>query len=306
MYDNRAGRFLSVDKLTSQYPYYTPYQFAGNSPVLNIDLDGKEPIGNLVDMNAATRDSYYNLLGPKRGEEEYKIYRKGQLYGFVTGLGLVADYFLKGKITQTFLASQGAGLFEHNRANTPEGQAKQKERFREGAADLSMNMLGGIILGKTLLLFRGAKEEVVSYLFRGTSKGFAGNKSTALGGVTPTSSDPGVATIYAIEGKNYGEGVLHIALPEQFIGKEVAANVRKTLEQEIVAGVTPTEFANQSSITISADQARGILKKLGIKIPGRISAEETTRVLLETPKLSKEQINEFYSEASKLVNNGNK
>jgi hypothetical protein len=33
---------LSVDPLTQSYPFYTPYQFAGNSPILNIDLDGLE------------------------------------------------------------------------------------------------------------------------------------------------------------------------------------------------------------------------------------------------------------------------
>jgi hypothetical protein len=31
-----------VDPLTQSYPWYTPYQFAGNSPILNIDLDGLE------------------------------------------------------------------------------------------------------------------------------------------------------------------------------------------------------------------------------------------------------------------------
>jgi RHS repeat-associated protein len=42
IYDPRVGRFLSVDPLTSSYPYYTPYQFAGNSPIWAIDLDGLE------------------------------------------------------------------------------------------------------------------------------------------------------------------------------------------------------------------------------------------------------------------------
>lgn len=37
------SRFLSVDPLASSYPYYTPYQFAGNSPIKFIDLDGAEP-----------------------------------------------------------------------------------------------------------------------------------------------------------------------------------------------------------------------------------------------------------------------
>jgi RHS repeat-associated protein len=43
MYDGRMGKFLSVDPLTAYYPYYSPYQFAGNNPVKFIDLDGLEP-----------------------------------------------------------------------------------------------------------------------------------------------------------------------------------------------------------------------------------------------------------------------
>ena len=35
-------RFDRVDPLTSSYPWYTPYQFAGNKPIWAIDLDGLE------------------------------------------------------------------------------------------------------------------------------------------------------------------------------------------------------------------------------------------------------------------------
>jgi hypothetical protein len=42
IYDPRLGRFLSVDPLTNAYPYYTPYQYAGNKPVWCIDIDGLE------------------------------------------------------------------------------------------------------------------------------------------------------------------------------------------------------------------------------------------------------------------------
>ncbi len=37
-----VGRFLSVDPLKDSYPWYTPYQFAGNTPIQAIDLDGLE------------------------------------------------------------------------------------------------------------------------------------------------------------------------------------------------------------------------------------------------------------------------
>jgi RHS repeat-associated protein len=44
IYDPRLGRFVSRDPLTKSYPWFSPYQFAGNSPILNIDLDGLENI----------------------------------------------------------------------------------------------------------------------------------------------------------------------------------------------------------------------------------------------------------------------
>lgn len=44
IYDTRLGKFLSVDPLTDSYPYYTPYQFAGNMPIRYVDLDGGEPM----------------------------------------------------------------------------------------------------------------------------------------------------------------------------------------------------------------------------------------------------------------------
>ncbi|HEV2478181.1 MAG TPA: RHS repeat-associated core domain-containing protein, partial [Puia sp.] len=37
-----GGRFYSVDPLTKKYPELTPYQFASNNPIKNIDLDGLE------------------------------------------------------------------------------------------------------------------------------------------------------------------------------------------------------------------------------------------------------------------------
>ncbi|MDR6571339.1 RHS repeat domain-containing protein, partial [Chitinophaga ginsengisegetis] len=42
VYDPRIGKFLSTDPLSKQYPHYTPYQFAGNTPIQAIDLDGAE------------------------------------------------------------------------------------------------------------------------------------------------------------------------------------------------------------------------------------------------------------------------
>jgi|GEM_PF-2979246 len=42
IYDPRLGRFLSVDPLQKNYPFYSPYQFSGNNPIFSIDIDGME------------------------------------------------------------------------------------------------------------------------------------------------------------------------------------------------------------------------------------------------------------------------
>ena len=42
-YDPRLGRFFAVDPLTKKYPFYTPYQFAGNTPIEARELEGLEP-----------------------------------------------------------------------------------------------------------------------------------------------------------------------------------------------------------------------------------------------------------------------
>ena len=42
LYNPAIAKFLSVDPLAPDYPWYTPYQFAGNKPIRFIDLDGLE------------------------------------------------------------------------------------------------------------------------------------------------------------------------------------------------------------------------------------------------------------------------
>lgn len=42
MYNPRIGRFFSVDPKTKLYPMLSTYQFASNTPIQAVDLDGKE------------------------------------------------------------------------------------------------------------------------------------------------------------------------------------------------------------------------------------------------------------------------
>ena len=52
---------MSVDPLSGDYPWYTPYQFAGNKPIASVDIDGLEDIYYLDVYNV---DGNEMSLGP--------------------------------------------------------------------------------------------------------------------------------------------------------------------------------------------------------------------------------------------------
>jgi RHS repeat-associated protein len=57
MYDSRLGKFLSVDPLAKDYPWFTPFQFAGDRPIACIDVDGLEDNSYIIllDQNGKTK-----------------------------------------------------------------------------------------------------------------------------------------------------------------------------------------------------------------------------------------------------------
>ena len=62
IYNPQIAKFLSVDPLAASYPWYTPYQFAGNKPIWALDLDGLEELEYnkyLYKMKAG--DTFYSL-----------------------------------------------------------------------------------------------------------------------------------------------------------------------------------------------------------------------------------------------------
>ena len=61
------GRFLSVDPLTRGFPELTPYQFASNTPIDGIDLDGLE----YLDADEALIESKYGRIELKLDNFNY-------------------------------------------------------------------------------------------------------------------------------------------------------------------------------------------------------------------------------------------
>jgi len=98
IYNPRLGKFLSVDPLTKSYPWYSPYQFAGNKPIIAIDLDGLEEkiviYNNLANGGMMTtiidgKNLYYSTqqsgsfaMGRSMTKEEWLNFKKSYWLGF--------------------------------------------------------------------------------------------------------------------------------------------------------------------------------------------------------------------------------
>ena len=66
LYTPREARFISVDPITAQYPELTPYQFASNTPIQAVDLDGLEGV-RATDLNDCGRGGSGGMGGGMSG-----------------------------------------------------------------------------------------------------------------------------------------------------------------------------------------------------------------------------------------------
>jgi RHS repeat-associated protein len=83
IYNPQIGRFLSVDPLMKDFAFYSPYQFAGNSPIAKLDLDGREPLDfkekwehkPLFDLNKQKKinENAFWVEDPKLGKVDPQI-----------------------------------------------------------------------------------------------------------------------------------------------------------------------------------------------------------------------------------------
>ncbi|SNT14262.1 RHS repeat-associated core domain-containing protein [Ekhidna lutea] len=99
IYNPGIGKFLSEDPLTKSYPELTPYQFASNSPIDGIDLDGLEYLSkdearvSIVNGTAFIRLETFSDVFKSRFRQKFPYY--GLVYqdenGFGYGQGMISQ-----------------------------------------------------------------------------------------------------------------------------------------------------------------------------------------------------------------------
>ena len=83
IYNPGIARFLSVDPLSPDYPWYTPYQFAGNKPIWATDVDGLEEViyQYTIDRGSVT---LLNVVDNRDVQTTFDVTPTGMMYNAQT------------------------------------------------------------------------------------------------------------------------------------------------------------------------------------------------------------------------------
>ncbi len=141
MHDPRVGRFFAVDPLTKKYPFYSPYQFAGNTPIQSIDLEGLE-------------DYHYTLSWNKNGENpQLKLVSEQSdlIPGFISGL-YINDYYVGDYMTpekaQSAAENYYAKFTREQWSKKIETEQSKKEAYQKQRFDyIEPAMAAGFLVG---------------------------------------------------------------------------------------------------------------------------------------------------------------
>lgn len=133
------------------------------------------------------------------------------------------------------------------------------------------------------------------FLYRGTTIGWPGNEVLQELGVTPTTEDPIVATLFALWSGRFGEAIVQACEFNAVAGQIHPSNWRSRVECEVVIAVPPTTFTKKFVVSsVRAHIAREILAEMSYELaPGFADHNEFLLRLKDAPRLGASEIERF-------------
>jgi len=134
-YDPRLGKFLSLDPLTKNYPDLTPYQFASNTPIMAIDLDGLEAWVATQKWSKQDRAGFSEFAKSK-----LKVYTESKLKDDCADLAirLISEYAFERKLPLLITTANGKIISNDSKEfNGYKIRTGNKEDFIKAAQDFT-------------------------------------------------------------------------------------------------------------------------------------------------------------------------
>jgi len=148
----------------------------------------------------------------------------------------------------------------------------------------------------------------VPYYYRGTTRGWRGSSNSIEECITFVSTDPLVATLFAIECRNHGEAAVLLVARRAFqvvVSDDVSGRINPVdltftvPECAVQLAVSAPELERQASYIVKVDDAIRILEELGVKpLPIRMTGRSDLQDYIfgthaDGERLSINQIREF-------------
>lgn len=140
IYSPSIGKFLSVDPLTKSYPELTPFQFASNTPIWAIDLDGLEAwktTNSPEDVLTVKDWERFAVTELKRMEQE-----KITMDCADTWLYLIAKYHMINGVELTYYSESNQKMVSSNDLVWGDADEASFENFVWGMKDAGISTIG--------------------------------------------------------------------------------------------------------------------------------------------------------------------
>lgn len=119
------------------------------------------------------------------------------------------------------------------------------------------------------------------YLYRGTTAGWPGNRTLQEEQITCTTTDPLVATLFAIECRNHGRAIILAANRGLFHGLMAPRNHFFEFESAINLKISPLQFSGIATRSLEVDESLAILREIGFDdVPIRLRDKAALRAEL--------------------------
>ena len=144
------------------------------------------------------------------------------------------------------------------------------------------------------------------YLFRGTLPSSAFTTEYQGPGVTPTSVDPVVATLFACRYLMEGPAVVLLALKSDFVDFLDGPNLASfSYEMAVNIELPPYEFETRCRHIIPVADSVALLDQLGYQVPSKLpDLGALTQALMQSPKMLTEDIERYIEQCQQLSEGG--